>query len=60
MVVKEDENVLKVLMEQPVKPLVLALLWSEEFLFQVHIYNRYPAKKNVAYAFLWLIAVNKT
>jgi hypothetical protein len=31
--VKDDVNVMKVLMEQTVKPHVLALLWSEEFLF---------------------------
>jgi hypothetical protein len=57
MVVKKDGKVLK---EQIVKPRVLALLWSEEFLFQVHIHNSYPAKKKVAYSFLRLIAVNKT
>jgi hypothetical protein len=61
MVVKEDANVLKVLLEQSVKSRVLALLWSQEFLFKVHIQNPYPGGGGiVAHILLWLIAVNKT
>jgi hypothetical protein len=51
MVVKEDANILKGLMEQTVKPRVLALLRSEEFFFQAHTHDCYPAKKNVSFTF---------
>jgi len=47
-------------MEQTVNPRVLALLWGEEFLSQAHKHNPYPAKKNIVYTFLRLIAINKT